>query len=80
MSTQQHGAAAQAVIWKPNEHADEYMVFVDDPKEVSILVPFMSTRTVAHATQYEAWKEDKSIALSRFLGQFSIVSRLRASA
>jgi hypothetical protein len=27
-----------------------------------------------HTRQYEAWKEDKSIALSRFLGQFAIVS------
>ncbi|RSH93774.1 hypothetical protein EHS25_006422 [Saitozyma podzolica] len=47
-------SVAKAVIWKPSEHADEYIVFVDDIKE------------------YEAWKEDKSIALSRFLGQFAI--------
>ena len=24
-----------AIIYKPNEHADEYIVFVDDDKEVS---------------------------------------------
>lgn len=48
------GKSAIAVIWRPNEHADEYIVFVEDVAE------------------YEQWKEDKSIALSRFLGQFSI--------
>lgn len=25
----------QAIIYKPNEHADEYVIFVDDVKEVS---------------------------------------------
>jgi hypothetical protein len=28
-------SVAKAVIWKPSEHADEYIVFVDDVKEVS---------------------------------------------
>ncbi|ODN92084.1 hypothetical protein L198_05756 [Cryptococcus wingfieldii CBS 7118] len=46
---------ANAVLYKPNEHADEYQVFVDDVAE------------------YEAWKGGaKDIALSRFLGIFSI--------
>ena len=27
--------AAKACIYKPNEHADEYMVFIEDTKEVS---------------------------------------------
>jgi hypothetical protein len=26
---------AQTVIYRPNEHADEYMVFIDDEAEVS---------------------------------------------
>ena len=30
--------SAHAIIYKPNEHADEYIVFVDDVKEVSELV------------------------------------------
>ncbi|KAI9637780.1 ribosome maturation protein [Dioszegia hungarica] len=46
--------SAQTVIYRPNEHADEYIVFIDDEAE------------------YNAWKEDKSIALARFVGQFSI--------
>ncbi|WVQ86240.1 hypothetical protein IAT38_008408 [Cryptococcus sp. DSM 104549] len=48
-------SAAVAILYKPNEHADEYMVFVDDVAE------------------YERWKAGATeIALSRFLGQFSI--------
>jgi len=27
----------QAVIYKPNEHADEYIVFVEDVAEVSLI-------------------------------------------
>ncbi|KAK8869473.1 hypothetical protein IAR55_000037 [Kwoniella newhampshirensis] len=46
--------SAVAVIYKPNEHAEEYQVFIDDVAE------------------YEAWKSDKSIALSRFVGTFEI--------
>lgn len=49
-----------AVIYRPHEHADEYLVFVEDDKE------------------FKEWKAQpqggKSIALSRFVGNFSIVS------
>ncbi|KAE8542791.1 hypothetical protein D1P53_000854 [Cryptococcus gattii VGV] len=48
-------SVAVAVVYKPNEYADEYMVFVDD------------------VADYERWKDGaKDIALSRFIGQFSI--------
>jgi len=46
--------SAHPIIYKPDPHGDEYIVFIEDPKE------------------YEDWKTDKSIALARFLGQFSI--------
>ena len=40
--------SAQACIWKPNEHADEYIVFVEDVKEVSwgraLLYPLAPTQ------------------------------------
>lgn len=49
------------VIYRPHEHADEYLVFVDDEKE------------------YKEWvaqpEGSKSIALSRFIGNFGVVSR-----
>lgn len=50
------------VIYRPHEHADEYLVFVDDENE------------------YKEWKAQpeggKSVALSRFVGNFAIVSLL----
>jgi len=75
----------QTVIYKPNEHADEYIVAIDDVAEVSpcptLLSPcllFISTLImplrISADIQYEQWKTDKSIALSRFVGQFAIVS------
>lgn len=33
--TQTSNTMVSAIIYKPNEHADEYIVFVDDDKEVS---------------------------------------------
>jgi len=54
MTGQHDNRPAQAIIYKPDEHADEYMVLVDDVAE------------------WEQWKADKSIALSRFVGQFAI--------
>lgn len=48
------------VIYRPHEHAEEYLVFIDDEKE------------------YKEWKAQpeggKTIALSRFVGNFAIVS------
>jgi hypothetical protein len=75
----------QTVIYKPNEHADEYIVAIDDVAEVSLSF-YPLTISPSHHTlnlfgkedyadkQYEQWKTDKSIALSRFVGQFAIVS------
>ena len=54
MTGQHDNNPVQTVIYKPNEHADEYIVAIDDVAE------------------YEQWKTDKSIALSRFVGQFAI--------
>ncbi|BEJ12339.1 hypothetical protein CspHIS471_0207990 [Cutaneotrichosporon sp. HIS471] len=46
------------IIWRPHEHAEEYLIFVDDEKE------------------FKEWREQpeggKSIALSRFIGNFSV--------
>ncbi|CAK9783934.1 hypothetical protein CC85DRAFT_331220 [Cutaneotrichosporon oleaginosum] len=46
------------LIYRPHEHADEYMVFVDDDKE------------------FKEWRAQpeggKSIALSRFIGNFAV--------
>ena len=79
----------QTVIYRPNEHADEYIVAIDDVAEVSrvpLIRPHIYLSHFApsfnctagqrvHANnQYEQWKTDKSIALSRFVGQFAIVS------
>jgi hypothetical protein len=41
--------AAQAVIYKPNEHADEYMVFIGDVAEVSD-VPLFGCSSGCHVT------------------------------
>ena len=35
-------SSTKAVIYKPNEHADEYMVFVEDVDEVSSGVSFVA--------------------------------------
>jgi hypothetical protein len=63
----------QTVIYKPNEHADEYIVAIDDVAEVSPCPSCLVYRSSTDV-QYEQWKTDKSIALSRFVGQFAIVS------
>ena len=33
--------SVQAVIYKPNEHADEYIVFIEDVKEVGCMLPLI---------------------------------------
>ena len=47
-----------AVIWRPHEHADEYLVFVDDETEYN--------------RWKEQPQGGKDIALARFLGSFDI--------
>ena len=83
LTKQSPDMSAQAVIYKPNEHADEYIVFVEDVAEVSVGSEplccidtriYGPSRADSAVVQYEQWKTDKSIAMSRFLGQFSIVS------
>lgn len=49
-----------AVIWRPHEHADEYLVFVDDEAE--------------YKQWKEQPVGGKDIALARFIGNFEIVS------
>lgn len=49
-----------AVIYRPDEHADEYLVFIDDEVEFK---------------QWKAEPVGgKDIALARFIGNFNIVS------
>lgn len=48
-STSSPVMAAQAVIYKPNEHADEYMVFIGDVAEVSD-VPLFGCSSGCHVT------------------------------
>jgi hypothetical protein len=89
MPGQHDSTPIQTVIYKPNEHADEYIVAIDDVAEVSGHLSSLSSPSLVLLTlllleervraniQYEQWKTDKSIALSRFVGQFAIVSRPR---
>lgn len=49
-----------AVIYSPSEHADNYIVFIDDENE------FLQWK--------EQPEGQKSIALARFIGNFNIVS------
>lgn len=75
MTGQHDNNPVQTVIYKPNEHADEYIVAIDDVAEVG--PPSLSSRVGSRTdVQYEQWKTDKSIALSRFVGQFAIVSHI----
>jgi len=49
-----------AVIYRPHEHAEEYLVFVDDEAE--------------YKQWKEQPQGGKDIALARFIGNFNIVS------
>lgn len=53
-----------AVIYRPSEHEDQYIVFISDEDE------FKQWR--------EQPEGQKSIALARFIGNFNIVSALTA--
>lgn len=53
-----------AVIYRPSEHEDQYIVFISDEDE------FQQWR--------EQPEGQKSIALARFIGNFNIVSPLTA--
>lgn len=54
-----------AVIYRPHEHAEEYIVFIDDEAEYK---------------EWKAQPQGgKSIALARFIGNFEIVSVPSAS-
>lgn len=52
-----------AVIYRPHEHADEYLVFIDDEAE--------------YQEWKDQPIGGKSIALARFIGNFVIVSIYR---
>ncbi|KAL7420590.1 hypothetical protein Q5752_004541 [Cryptotrichosporon argae] len=58
MASQTKEQQTTAVVYKPNEHADEYLVFVDDENEYKLWK--------------EQPEGGKDIALARFVGNFDI--------
>lgn len=56
--------SAHGVVWRPHEHADEYIVFIDDEVE------FKAWK--------EQPAGGRDIALARFIGNFVIVSWSRS--
>lgn len=57
------GTDLLAVIYRPSEHEDQYVVFIDDEEEFN--------------QWKEQPVGGKSIALARFIGNYNIVSCLR---
>lgn len=71
----------QAIIYKPNEHADEYVIFVDDVKEVSfsrhhstLIIPRSSADWTVRAV--ERGQEHSSRPIHRYLHYREYLSRV----